>query len=294
MANIAIKTEVSGSLDALAAQAREVMLQQDSPFSKAFAQAEIMAAIRTQLDAPGVMAAVMSLQGSAIGFRTDKDKDGGYSASAVKDAVIEATMRGLFPVGNEFNVIAGRCYVTNEGFTRLLKGMEGLTNLKINPEPPQANGNVKVHVSCNHKGIEIKEVLEFSIRCNAGMGADGIIGKARKKAKKWLYEYLTGSEMPEGEVDDLANARNVTPVSPFERPAPAETPFEADWSKATTEEITAEIGRIMEAEALTMEQVGRWAQERCQKPLMELPVAMLRGICKRPGEWAAKVREVAP
>ena len=35
------------------------------------------------------------------------------------------------------------------------------------------------------------------------MGADAVIGKATRKARKWIYDTITGSEIPEGDVMDI-------------------------------------------------------------------------------------------
>ena len=41
---------------------------------------------------PEMMKPIMALQGSSLGFRTDKDKEGGYPESVVKEAMIEKIM----------------------------------------------------------------------------------------------------------------------------------------------------------------------------------------------------------
>src|SRR5688572_22696968 len=40
------------------------------------------------------MPVLKQLQGSKLGFRTDKDRDGGYAEAVVVDCAIEAIMRG--------------------------------------------------------------------------------------------------------------------------------------------------------------------------------------------------------
>lgn len=95
---------------------------------------------------PEVMGAFMSLQNTALGFRTDKAQ-GGYPEDVVKEAVIEASLRGLSPVGNQFNIISGRMYVTKEGFQFLLSQVPGLRyglNLAV---PVMKNGGAIVTAS---------------------------------------------------------------------------------------------------------------------------------------------------
>jgi hypothetical protein len=294
-------------LDALAIKAKELATYEGHPFSRAFAVADVMAGIRAELDKPGVMNAVLSLQGSAIGFRTDKDSTGGYNQAQIKDALIESVMRGLYPVGNEFNIISARSYTTKEGFGRLLKELPGLTNVNIQCSIPHMVGQgatVKVSIKANFKGNPIDENLEFAIRVNAGMGADAITGKSTRKARAWLYGYLTGSEIPEGDAEDsiLSNAKNVTPVSMFEK-MPATEPVtvaaeesaqgSVDWSRSTPDDIYSEISRLQMIESLTATQCDAWSQKRHGKEFMELPVAMLRSICKDPESWIKQVKAVA-
>jgi hypothetical protein len=63
----------------------------------------------------------MALQGSNLGFKTDKDKTGGYSEAEVKTCLIDAVLLGLQPTGNEFNIIASQMYPTGVGFGALIK-----------------------------------------------------------------------------------------------------------------------------------------------------------------------------
>ncbi len=88
-----------------------------------------------------IMADIMQLQGKAIGFKTDKDSEGGYPLEKVREVVVQALIRKCRVTGNEFNIIAGNFYPTKEGFERLLREFPGLTNLQISlgvpPTPPQ-------------------------------------------------------------------------------------------------------------------------------------------------------------
>ena len=174
-------------------------------FERTFGMASAMVELQTALDQQGVMDNIMSLQGSPLGFRTDKDKTGGYPVEVVRDCMIEATMQGVYPVGNEFNIIAGRCYITKEGYGRKLKELPGVTNLVELPGIPAMKPNgavVEMRMVCDYAGEHTDETLPFAIRVNSGMGSDAILGKATRKARKWLFEKVTGIETPGGEVDD--------------------------------------------------------------------------------------------
>ena len=47
------------------------------------------------------MKPIMSMQGSRLGFKTDKDKDGGYPLKVVKECLIDAVLSGVQLYGNQ-------------------------------------------------------------------------------------------------------------------------------------------------------------------------------------------------
>lgn len=167
---------------------------------------------------PAMLNELMALQGSSLGFRTDKDPGGGYSAEIVKECAIEVVLRGGRWTGNEFNIIAERVYLTKEYFTRKVREFPGLTNLKHYPGVPQmANGGALVPYSLTwdlngrpdrldrkltrlSDGTEIDE--RICVRVNSGMGADAVLGKAERKILAALYKRLLGAEVPDGDPDE--------------------------------------------------------------------------------------------
>lgn len=155
----------------------------------------------------------MMLQGAGMGFRTDKDSSGGYPMPVVRDALIEATLRGLHPVGNQFNIIAGRFYCTKEGFKQLLDNIAGLKWFVVPGNLKQvANGTeVPVHVKYTLAGKTQELDWTFPVRVNAGMGTDAVLGKAERKARKRLYEFITGVELADGEVEQETNGGEARP-----------------------------------------------------------------------------------
>jgi len=160
---------------------------------------------------PEIMQPIMALQGSALGFRTDKDKDGGYPEPAGKEAVIEGLMRGLRVVGNEFNIISNRAYTTKEGMVRLVAEFPGLTTLRYDLDPPkelQGGCTVMAHCYWVLDGNPMKLEANIPVRRNAGMGIDAVLGKATRKLLARVYDRLTGSRLtlPDGEVDDAPGA----------------------------------------------------------------------------------------
>lgn len=185
-------------------------------FEKAYTIATAIDILKKTLT-PEYMKPIMALQGNRLGFKTDKDKDGGYPESVVKNCLVEAVLIGLKPFGNEFNIIAGNMYATKEGCGSLLKGINGLV-YDITPSLPRidtAKGSsailMKIRWSLNSEEVHEKEI-DFAIKVNQFMGTDAVIGKATRKARKWLYDTLTGFELPEGDVSDT-HAAMATSVS---------------------------------------------------------------------------------
>jgi hypothetical protein len=203
-------------------------------FAKTFTLARCVSQLKQALT-PAVMQPIMELQGSPLGFRTDRDKQGGYNLETVKEVLIEATMAGLMPCGNQFNIIGGRMYPTKEGFTYLLGQIEDLSYTINQGVPISKNGGAIVHTeilwSRDITGVSkpCRKVLDIPVRVNNGMGVDAVLGKADRKAKCWLYNNVTGRTLNDGEVEyDGSNMRNVTPAHKTEaNPFAAQTQQEA-------------------------------------------------------------------
>lgn len=200
-----------------------------SQFRRAAMVAGSIAELRSILT-PKVMDVFMRLQNTSIGFKTDNPA--GYQVDVVRDCLIEATLKGVYPVGNEFNIIAKQCYITKEGYFHKLRDLPNFSWVET-PAIPRIVGDsgavIKVALEWKYNGQKFDKELELAIRVNRGMGADAIIGKAIRKARAWLYTTVTGQEIGDGDVD--GEVVDVTPEavkSPFEgKPAEAE-PAAAD------------------------------------------------------------------
>lgn len=171
-------------------------------FEKAYTVAVAIDALNEALT-PEYMRPIMALQGNRLGFKTDKV----YDEKTVKSCLIEAVLMGLQPYGNEFNIIAGNAYATKEGLGAVLKKMSGLT-YEIIPSLPRidaAKGSAAIvmKIKWTINGSELQERdIDFAIKVNNYMGADAVIGKATRKARKWLHDTLNGFEIPEGDIGD--------------------------------------------------------------------------------------------
>lgn len=188
-------------------------------FKKAFALANAIVALREALT-DEVMKPIMSLQGSPLGFRTDRDrdKDKGYPVDTVRECAISALLKGVQMTGNQFNIISGRDYITKEGFTALLKNVPGLTysiDLGLARLKEDKGAVVSPKITWQRNGGEPhNKTLELAIRVNAGMGHDAILGKAERKAKCWLYNEVTGNSYTDADAEDSGpDMRNVTGAS---------------------------------------------------------------------------------
>lgn len=182
-------------------------------FAQAANMAKGISIIQRALTDEFITRYVMPLQGTPLGFLTDKF----YDVSVVRSCVTEAMMRGFNLVGNEFNIIAGRFYGTKSGFERLVGEYHGLTDLSLQPGVPQMRdrgGEALVPFIATwtlhgkRAGIEclLKGDLDMRIpvKVNDKMGSDAIIGKATRKMLFRIYARLTGSTfgLVEGEVSD--------------------------------------------------------------------------------------------
>jgi hypothetical protein len=198
--------ETSNVLKTLNGTVKEVLsASQLEGFEKAYIIAQAAGQLKEELTSE-YMKPIMQLQNNRLGFKTDSES--GYSESVVKNCLIEAVLTGVQPFGNQFNIIAGNCYITKEGFGHLLSKMSGL-NYEIIPGLPRINTEktsaaIVMEITWSLSGGEQKiRKIDFPIRMNQRMGVDAVIGKATRKARAWLYNTITGMEIGDGDVQDV-------------------------------------------------------------------------------------------
>jgi hypothetical protein len=163
---------------------------------------------------------VMELMDSNLGFRTDRspgtrDKAGNevkpYPRNVVRDCVIEGLLRGANMIGNEINIISGRCYLTKEYYERIVR--ELVSDLRVTEGVPQmSQGGALVPMRASwifegrHDSIECiktdSEDRRIPVRVNANMGADAIVGKAYRKLYAKIHRRVTGSTWLEEDTSD--------------------------------------------------------------------------------------------
>lgn len=212
----AIPSSTAEALEAAATQAVTGFTAASS--GSILAQLEVAANIeqlRSLFDDPQIKARIIALQDAPIGFRTDKDpkiknfKSGQhntpYPYEIVKDIVIEASLRGLQLVGNQFNIIAGRFYCTKEGFEGLIRKLDFVTDFRpIIGVPMAKNGGVIIDCSATWKQHGSQRDIQalIPIKENSTGTADQYIGKATRKLLKRCYEMMTGNSMNDGDAED--------------------------------------------------------------------------------------------
>lgn len=163
-----------------------------------------------------VMAPIMALMNTDLGFRTDRDpaiphwKTGvrpePYDVATVRNCFMESRLRGLRSVGNEWNIIAGRLYVAKAGLRRLVTEFPGLSRLRESYGVPKQQGDTTV-VPCSATwllhGVEDEITAEIAVRVNAAMGTDAVIGKAERKLLKRILDRLNGFGTQDGDIEDI-------------------------------------------------------------------------------------------
>ena len=163
------------------------------------------------------------LQGSKLGFLTDRDpgKDfknaGPYPEQVVVDCAIEAVMRGARWTGNEFNILAGGCYLTKEFWWRKVTEIDELTDLDIVPGIPEfVNQKCVVGMVATWKlrGKPQSITRKFSILVRNNQTDDATIGKAEGRLLKAIYRKLTGTETSDADDDTTAEPAVKVPPQP--------------------------------------------------------------------------------
>jgi hypothetical protein len=210
----ALSTKVK-QIDEAAKEAMEIFKQPGS-FEQAISLAQSVVSLREMLT-PEVMAPIMGLMNTDLGFRTDRDpkqmvngeRPTPYAVDVVRECFIESALRGFHCAGNEWNIIAGRFYGCQNGFKRKVRE---LTKGTFNPsfDVPVWSGDLtKARVKCRATwtfndtkqsiGVEPTDPLEIVVRVNKFMGDDAILGKALRKMSKMVFERITGQSVEEGD-----------------------------------------------------------------------------------------------
>ncbi len=264
------------ALDAMAVECAALATTKLSPFRRTFLMAAGMRQLQ-DLITPDMMHDIMELQGSPLGFETDKDsgdKNGqvGYPEETVKTSLIEATLRGLRPVGGEWFILSGKCYARKPGLKRLVLEWPGLTDLQVQLHVPRkAEGFTVVPAKATWKLNGVKQELDCTgersipVRVNEGQIVDAIHGKAYRKIYARIYDILTGCE--QGLVEPEGDTIEVQPT--------VTTTYDDREQEMFIAEYAERIGKAPDVRAVSEEAKAAGKDERLSRENKE----RITGLC---------------
>lgn len=185
-------------------------------FGAAFNAARVITLLREALTDEVMARVFMPLMNTKVGFRTDRDgkpdKQGRvkslYDVPTVREAIIDAAIIGLLPTGNQFNIISGTMYPTKEGYTVLLKkiGAKYVIDVQQDRSQNPAFAEFPCKITYSYNGEKNSLTINATVRRDQYSSNDQLRGKAERRAKKALYEYLTGTDY--GEADETSSRPN--------------------------------------------------------------------------------------
>lgn len=196
-------------------------LQIISNFGAAFIAVNVIALLREALTDEVMDKVFMPLMNTKVGFLTDRNgrpNKKGYTAplytrDVVRDCIIDGVTIGLLPTGNQFNIIAERMYPTKEGYTSLLRKLGVKYFIDTSYDKGQAQGFAEIPCKINYEynGEKNGFTIIATVKKDDYSSHDQLRGKAERKAKKALYEYITGCDY--GEADEQSGATVVDVVA---------------------------------------------------------------------------------
>jgi hypothetical protein len=186
-------------------------LQIVNNFGAAFTAVNVIALLREALTDEVMNKVFMPLMNTKVGFLTDRNgrpRSNGrpalpvYAVPVVRDAIIDAVSIGLLPTGNQFNIIAERMYPTKEGYTALLRRLGAKYFIDVSFDKGQAPSFAEIPCKINyeHNGVKNGFSIVATVKKDDYSSPDQLRGKAERRAKKALYEYITGCDF--GEADE--------------------------------------------------------------------------------------------
>lgn len=231
-----------------------------------------------QLFTPEVMEPIMQLQGSTLGFKTDKDlvknksgkyvKGPGYPVEIVRDVFIEASLLGFQGVGNQFNIIGGNFYPTREGFSYQLDTMDKLdydiSYEKINQSQDKKTASALVKIEWKYGNIKGSKTINFPIKSDYYTTTGALKGKAERKAKCWLFNKLKGTNLSDGDAVDV-EFEDVTEQKPNAREVDKDKNVKRVTAHIEQSKTTKTLERCREAipadnDELLQEYLSKWIE----------------------------------
>lgn len=185
-------------------------LQIVNNFGAAFTAVNVISLLREALSDEVMKAVFMPLMNTKVGFLTDRNGKPNsrgqvrplYDISTVRDAIIDGVSIGLLPTGNQMNIIADRMYPTKEGYTALLRKLGVKYFIDVSFDKNQQEGFAEIPCTINYEYNGEKKAFKIvaTVKKDSYSSPDQLRGKAERRAKKALYEYITGCDF--GEADE--------------------------------------------------------------------------------------------
>lgn len=213
-------TQTTNTLPATVVAAKETFelackeaqgLQIVNNFGAAFTAVNVVSLLRKALTQEVMETVFMPLMNTKIGFLTDRNGQPNsrgevkplYSVEVVRDAVIDAVAIGLLPTGNQFNIIAERMYPTKEGYTALLRklGVKYFIDVSYDKSQTQGFAEIPCKITYQYNGEKNGFSIVATVKKDNYSSPDQLRGKAERRAKKALYEYITGCDFGDADED---------------------------------------------------------------------------------------------
>lgn len=186
-------------------------LQIANNFSAAFEAVGVVTTLRQVLSDEVMKQVFMPLMNTKIGFLTDRNGKPNsrgqvrppYPIDTVRDCIIDAVTIGLNPTGNQFNIIADRMYPTKEGYTALLKKMGVKYYIDVSYDKSQSTSFAEIpcKIYFEYNGEKSTFTVTATVKKDDYSSVDQLRGKAERRAKKALFEYLTGCDLGDADED---------------------------------------------------------------------------------------------
>ncbi len=246
-------------------------LQIINNFGAAFQAVNVVSLLRQALTDEVMDAVFMPLMNTKIGFLTDRNGRPNsrgevkplYSKEIVRDAVIDAVAIGLLPTGNQFNIIAERMYPTKEGYTSLLRklGVKYFIEVSYDKSQTQGFAEIPCKITYQYNGEKNGFSIIATVKKDNYSSPDQLRGKAERRAKKALYEYITGcdfgdadedsSRIVDAEAEEIKEQANTgATIGVTAETAPGQEPAAQPAPEAGTEAPAPKAGRAAKSNKL--------------------------------------------
>lgn len=162
-----------------------------------------------------VMAPLMHLMGTTMGFITDKDnKPDKYPVSVVRKVLIEGMLNGVFPYNNQLNIISSRLYIAKNGYTAKIAKVKNVTDFvwkhEILEDKTGGHHWVGFTTTWKQNGVERSLDGKIPIKNNGSTDTpDNVMGRGERKLKYRSYCAMTETTISEEEEMDADEIKSL-------------------------------------------------------------------------------------